>query len=292
MPYELVKLKVKPVRDGNKRRSRRNKWWIYGETAAGLYCAIGRGHNFSSDNFSKREQRPSLNQVIAISTGVTKYPAFTFLPSTSIYSNKICVLADERFSMFAILTSDIHGVWAWAQKTSLGGDLHSLVYAHGNIFETFPFPLGFLEHGDGELEELGKRFFQARQSFMETSKKGLTKFYNDFHDRTKNDDALTDLRRLQTEINGAVWQRYDNNTLELACGFHEVGYLPDGKNTRFTIAEGARLEVLRRLSQMNKARFEEQSQSSSKTRSAILSEASIEDDAFEDGLFATGGGRT
>jgi hypothetical protein len=127
---------------------------------------------------------------------------------------------------------------------------------------------------------------------METSQKGLTKFYNDFHNPTKNDDALRELRRLQEEINNAVCQRYGWCDLDLACGFHEVGYLPDGKNTRFTIAEGTRLEVLRRLSQMNKARFEEQSQSTSETRSAILSGASIEDDEFEDGLFATRGGRT
>ena len=292
VPYELVKSKVKPVRDGNKRKSRRNKWWIYGETAAGLYCAIGQGNNFSSDNFTRREQRPSLTQVIAISTGITKYPAFTFLPSSYVFSNKLCVLADERFSMFAILTSDIHGIWAWAQKTSLGGDLHSLVYAHGNIFETFPFPVGFLEHGDGELEELGKRFFQARQSFMETHNRGLTKFYNEFHDSCKSDSALGNLRHIQEKLNQLVCRLYGWREIELACGFHKVGYLPDGHNTRFTITEATRLEVLRRLSQMNKARFEEQSQSSSKTKSAILSEASIEDDAFEDGLFATGGGRT
>ncbi|MGA7385423.1 MAG: type IIL restriction-modification enzyme MmeI [Methylocella sp.] len=291
VPYELVKSKVKPVRDANKRKSRRNKWWIYGETAAGLYCAIGQGHNFSSDNFTRREQRPSLNQVIAISTGVTKYPAFTFLRSTYVYSNKLCVLADERFSTFAILTSDIHGVWAWAQKTSMGGDLHSLVYAHGNIFETFPFPVGFLEHGDGELEELGTRFFQARQSYIETQNKGLTKFYNEFHDSRKTDRELGNLRHIQGELNQLVCRLYGWRDIELACGFHEVGYLPDGQNVRFTITEAARLEVLRRLSKLNKARFEEQSQSSSKTRSAIASEASIVDIAFEDGLFAIGGGK-
>ena len=286
VPYELVKSKVKPVRDKNKRKSRRNKWWIYGETATGLYCAIGQGHNFSSNNATRRGRRPSLNRVIAISTGVTKYPAFTFLPSTYVYSNKLCVLADDRFSTFAILTSDIHGVWAWAQKTSLGGDLYSLVYAHGNIFETFPFPVGFLERGDGELEELGKRFFQARQSFMETYNKGLTQFYNEFHDAGKTDSKRAEIRRIQEELNRLVCRRYGWKDLELACGFHKVGYLPDGKNIRFTIKEEVRLEVFRRLSKLNKTRFEEQSQSSFCTRPGIANEELIADAVFEDGLFA------
>lgn len=289
--YERVMSLVKPVRDKNKRKSRKNKWWTYGETAAGLYSAIGQGHMFSSENFTRREQRPSLSRVIAISTGVTKYPAFTFLPSTYVYSNKICVLADERFSMFAILTSDIHGVWAWAQKTSLGGDLHSLVYAHGNIFETFPFPSEVLDYGDEQLEKLGREFFERRQWYMESQNKGLTKFYNDFHDSTVTDCEINDLRLMQNSINRAVSAKYAWD-IELSCGFHEVGYLPDGKNSRFTITEGTRLEVLRRLSQMNKARFEEQSQSVSETGSAILRRGSMEDDTFEDGLFATEGART
>jgi hypothetical protein len=292
LAYERVRSEVLPARLKQKNEIAKSRWWLHYRSGIDFYHAIGRGRQFHKHPEGWVPSSRPLERVIVVSTGITKYPAFTFLPSSYVFSNKLCVLADERFAILAILSSDIHGVWAWAQKTSLGGDLHSLVYAHGNIFETFPFPSQFLEEGDDKLEELGRKFFHARQSFMETSQKGLTKFYNDFHNPTKNDDALRELRRLQEEINNAVCQRYGWCDLDLACGFHEVGYLPDGKNTRFTIAEWTRLEMLRRLSQMNKARFEEQSQSTSETRSAILSGASIEDDEFEDGLFATRGGRT
>ena len=113
LPYDLVKSKVRPVRL-QKAKSRittggftvnRCRPVLRHRSGSQLFI-----NNFTSGN------RLSLNQVIVISTGVTKYPAFTFLPSTYVYSNKLCVLADERFSMFAILSSDIHGVWAWAQK--------------------------------------------------------------------------------------------------------------------------------------------------------------------------------
>ena len=290
LAYERVQSEVLPARLKQKNEIAKSKWWLHYRSGIDFYHAIGRGHEFHKHPAGWSPASRPLERIIVISTGVTKYPAFTFLPSSYIYSNKICVLADERFSMLAMLTSDIHGVWAWAQKTSLGGDLHSLVYAHGNIFETFPFPDDFLEGGDEKLEHLGKQFFQTRQSFMEASKKGLTKFYNDFHNPTKNDEALKELRRLQGDINGAVWQHYDCGDLELSCGFHEVGYLPNGKNTRFTISENARLEVLRCLSKLNRSRFERQSQSGPTVRLAVENEDPVSDAALDDDLFAMGEG--
>lgn len=289
LAYERVESEVLPARLKQKNKIAKSRWWLHYRSGIDFYHAIGRGDQFHKHPVGWEHTSKPLERVIVISTGVTKYPAFTFLPASYIYSNKICVLADERYCMFAILTSDIHGVWAWAQKTSLGGDLHSLVYAHGNIFETFPFPSKFLEEADEKLGDLGKRFFEARQSFMETSKKGLTKFYNDFHDPTKNDLAIEELRELQEEINKAVRQRYGWRDLELACGFHGVGYLPDGKNIRYTISEGERLEILRKLAKLNETQFEEQALSGN-TKFAGASEASIEDTEFEDDLFERGDG--
>jgi hypothetical protein len=287
-----VEVNVKPERQRkNKngeyqlRKPLPQRWWQYGEKRPGLYHSIGRGASFENHPVSWNSASQLLKHVMVISTGITKYPAFTFVPSTYIYSHKLCVLTDERFGMFAILTSDIHGVWAWKQKTSLQDNLESLVYAHGNIFETFPFPVDFLKNGDEELEELGERFFQLRQSFMETHNRGLTKFYNEFHDFRQTDEELEHLRRIQGELNQRVCQRYGWNDLDLTCGFHEVGYLPDGKNTRFTISEEARRDVLLRLSKLNKARFDEDQQSGRITKRAEF-EADPESDASKpDGLF-------
>jgi hypothetical protein len=266
------------------------RWWQYGEKRPALYHAIGRGRVFDNHPENWNPDDRQLARVLAISTGTTKYPAFTFLPSNMMYSNKLCVLADDRYSVLAVLSSDIHSVWAWARKTTLQADMESMRYAHGNIFETFPFPSALLQDGDLGFERLGTRFFECRQSFMQKHDLGLTKFYNDFHDPTRNDDALEELRRLQEEINEAVCQRYGWCDLDLACAFHEVGYLPDGKNIRFTISEGARLEVLRQLSKLNKTRSEEQERSGSTMKSVSVSEGSIADTAFEDGLFKGRGG--
>jgi len=257
--FEIVENRVKPDRVRNDDEGAHNNWWRFLRPRPDLYHAIGRGRYFSKHPPQWHDDERCLERVIVISRGVTKYPAFTFLPNTFIFSEKLYVIADERYSLFCILSSDIHSVWAWSQKTSLGGDLYSLSYTHGNIFETFPFPMQVLNSTDEELEQLGREFFERRQSFMERQNKGLTKFYNDFHDRQVTGQAIEELRQTQEAINKAVCTKYGWADVEWTCDFHEVGYLPEGRNTRFSVSEDARLDMVRRLSKLNKARFQEQS---------------------------------
>jgi hypothetical protein len=163
--------------------------------------------------------------------------------------------------MFALLSSDVHGSWAWERKTTLQADMESLRYAHGNIFETFPFPSRWFDGAGqyGPLEALGLRFFEARQSFMNTQQLGLTKFYNAFHDSQKQDVEVLALRELQDQINREVIDIYGWSDIDPLTGFHAVAYLPPERNVRFTISERARFEVIRRLSKLNRERFEQQS---------------------------------
>jgi len=142
----------------------------------------------------------------------------------------------------------------------MADNLSSLSYTNGDIFETFAFPADVLANGDDELELLGEKFFNARQQCMESTNSGLTKLYNDFHDPAVNGAAIQQLRNLQQQISRAVCQRYGWGDIEMVCGFHAVGYLPDGSNTRFTISETARPEVLRRLSKLNETRVDQQTQ--------------------------------
>jgi hypothetical protein len=290
--FEIIESHVKPDRVKKTDQGAHENWWRFLRPRPDLYHAIGRGKYFSKHPKQWHGDTRRLERVIVISRGVTKYPAFTFLPNNFIFSEKLYVIADERYSLFCILSSDIHAVWAWSQKTSLGGDLYSLSYTNGNIFETFPFPMQVLNNDDEELEKLGRELFERRQSFMESQTKGLTKFYNDFHDRRVTGQEIQDLRLIQEAINKAVCTKYGWTDVELSCGFHEVGYLPTGKNIRFSISENARLDVVRRLSKLNKARFNEQPRSSPTTKFSKESEASIANDALQDGLFAIGDGRT
>ena len=296
--FSHVEEHVKPERTRKKpngtyqlRKPLPERWWQHGEKRPALYHAIGRGRVFSKHPEGWPGDTHHLEQVMVISRRVTKYPAFGFVPNRFIFSEQLYVVADGRYSVFCVLSSDFHGSWAWAQKTSMADNLSSLSYTSGEIFETFPFPTGLLDNGDLELERRGQEFFSARKQVMESTNKGLTKVYNDFHDPQKQETVIQELRRLQQEVNGAVCKTYGWTDLELACGFHAVGYLPDGSNTRFTISEATRLEIMRRLSKLNKARFEEQSQSCSRAKPAKWNEASTADDVLEDDLFGLGGGK-
>jgi hypothetical protein len=156
------------------------------------------------------------------------------------------------------------------QKTSMANNLSSLSYTHGDIFETFAFPEGTLTGQLETLERVGEKFFQLRQEYMESHKQGLTRFYNDFHNPEKTNDALQHLRCAQGAVNRAVAEAYGWNDLDLSCDFQQVAYLPTGSNMRFTILERTRLDVLNRLSQLNASRH------------AVQCLATQDDDKIED----------
>ncbi len=233
----------------------RKKWWLYEGRREGLFHAIGRGHNFQKHPVGWDPAQQPLDKVIVFATGATKYPCFTLVPNTYIYANTLCVIASQSFSLFACLSSDVHTVWAWEYCSKMKQDMR---YTHGDIFETFPFPEGVLEGDAQGLAQLGEQFFNLRSQYMKTKDKGMTKFYNDLHNPACQTDEIQILRDLQIQINRAVIDLYGWDKLDLCQDFHEVSYLPAGKNIRFTIKEEARNELLYRLSLLNKKRYEEE----------------------------------
>ncbi|HFD87384.1 MAG TPA: hypothetical protein ENJ35_06895 [Gammaproteobacteria bacterium] len=251
--YDKVMRDVKPERDKKKRKAYRERWWRFAELQAPIYRKTGRNSNFITK--SKKEGSKLLDKVICLSTGATKYPCVTIVPNRYIYANSLCVIASDSYSLFACLSSDIHAIWAFEH----GSRLHErLRYAHGDIFETFPFPQGVLEGEHAPLADIGERFFSKRRNYMLTNNKGMTKFYNDVHDPTLHDEEIKECRTLQVGLNDIVLKAYGWSDLRPVYGFHEVGYLPEGNNIRFTVDEGTREELLYRLAMLNKERYEEE----------------------------------
>ncbi|WP_423185357.1 Eco57I restriction-modification methylase domain-containing protein [Alishewanella sp. d11] len=242
---------VKPARSSDKRKERREQWWLFAERASKLYHKIGRGHPFMRHPAEWNSAIEPLNRVIVFATGATKYPCFTFVPNKHIYANSLCVVASESYALFACLSSDIHAVWAWENGSRMKQDLR---YTHGDIFETFPFPVGVLDDQDQQLCLLGEKFFYQRSEYMIRENKGMTKFYNDLNDPSNTNPAILQLRELQMRINQEIVNAYGFDEIDLEHGFHEVAYLPEGKNMRFTISEAAREELLYCLSMLNKSR--------------------------------------
>jgi len=226
--------------------------WIRPE----LYNSLGYGTYFEQHSTGSKPDLEAPERVLVFATGATKYPCFTMVPNEYIYSNTLCIVASESYSLFACLSSDIHTIWAWEHGSRMKQDLR---YTHGDIFETFPFPASIQGDQSPLLSELGEQFFSLRSHYMINQNKGMTKFYNDLHDSSNTDSTIQQLRELQIKINQAVIDAYGFDELDLQHGFHEVAYLPEGKNTRFTISESVRDHLLYRLAMLNKERHERKS---------------------------------
>lgn len=288
LAYKLIERTVKPVRqrrdaDGNfiLRSPIPQKWWQHKEKRPALYHAIGRGRLFESHPSGWR-QKKQLAQVLVVPRGATKYPVFTLLDNTQIFGDSLCVIANANYATFGVLSSDIHGIWAWQQG---GRKKFDLSYTQESIFETFPFPDGVLEDRSQDIASCGKALFEGRKTYMVDHEKSMTDFYNDLHDQSLQFDRIREMRNVQVALNESVTAAYNFGDVALAHDFHEVGYLPAGQNVRFTIAETARTELLNHLALLNKSRYEQQDATMNTPRSRSSEEGVDEGSHLDRDLF-------
>lgn len=249
-PYDWLVRNAKAERLANKDKGAREKWWLFLRPRSELYHAIGRGNSFISHPKDWRDA-PPLRYVMAI-TRHSKSLAFSMIDNVPVYSDATVVFAFDSVSDFALVQSSIHGVYAWQHGSRLK---HDLRYTPTDILETFPFPS---KGSNATLEELGARFDAARKDLMRTFEIGLTELYRRVHNPEDGDSSILRLREQQCEMDVAVACAYGWNDLDLEHGFHEVPYLPENDRVRFTISETARVEVLRRLSELNRQRYDEE----------------------------------
>lgn len=265
--FELLKERVFRERQSMKSMGGASEtFWQHLWYRPELYHWLGYGNYFFSQEkewgYSGKPDR-----VLLFATGATKYPSFTFVPNRYIYANTLCVIADDSYALFACLSSDLHTIWAWEHGSKMKQDLR---YTHGDIFETYPLPKSVLAGEADAVFSLGRDFFKQRSDYMLEHNRGMTKFYNDLHDPSLNTHDIVRIRELQQRLNIAVLKEYGFEDLDLEHGFHEVAYLPQGKNMRFTVSEKARDELLHRLAMLNKERHEEEQRKAVPSSSTVV----------------------
>ena len=250
-PYERVLALVKPVRDKDKMRSRRECWWRFGALASGLY-----------DNIRHLPQ-------CFVAVWHTKYLSFSTQPTNIVFSNSCYVFTTDRWDLFAVVQSTLHEVWARKYSGSLETRLR---YSPSDCFDTFAFPHDLWQTTNSSLGACGELYHSHRGALMHSLSLGLTKVYNLFHAPdlspemvakiSKKDtdtataafDALLVLRRLHVAVDVAVRDAYGWQDLDLQHDFREVETLPESDRVRYTISAAARWEVLGRLLRENHTR--------------------------------------
>jgi hypothetical protein len=226
---KIVQERVKPDRDTNKRSSRRERWWRYGDYAKGLESSI----------FNMK--------YVLVAAQTSKYHNFIFVSKDIVYDQKLIIFALPSYCHFTQMQTTLHTEWVLVFSSTLG---LTPVYTPNDSFETFPFPLN-----TNSLEDIGERYYTHRQSIMLARQEGLTKTYNRFHDPHEPSADIVKLRELHKEMDQAVAHAYGWDNLEMEHGFHETK-----QGLRYTISEAARREVLDRLLLLNHERHEEEVQ--------------------------------
>jgi hypothetical protein len=190
---QIVRDKVKPDRDKNKREVRRKYWWRFGEAAPALYAAIAPLH------------------CCLVTSIHSKHLLFAFQPIDTIFSHALYVFTLDRFSPFAVLQSRIHERWARLLSSSMKTDLR---YAATDCFGTFPFPAPNPRTVIPELEARGETLYQRRADWMQKHNLGLTKLYNALKDPHITDTSILELRKLHTDLDSAVLHAYATHTCD------------------------------------------------------------------------------
>lgn len=270
---EIVRVRVKPVRDKLKRKSYRERWWQFAERCANLYSATSR-----------------FKQVL-VTARISKTHAFVFVDNNAIFADALVVIAFDSFAMFSILQSSIHEAWAWKYCTTMKTDMN---YGPTRVFETFAFPI--LGEQKNTLEYIGREYHEFRRNLLFKTQNGLTKTYNLFNapdlrelstediatistlkakesqkqygketvnlwkhlNKTEGictfNEAVQDiiqLRKFHKQMDEMVLKAYGWTDINLVHDFYEVDYLPENDRVRHTISPEARKEVLKRLLKLN-----------------------------------------
>jgi len=251
-PYERLLLTVKPERAKSKRQKYRDRWWHYAEAVPNLYHAVGRGAAYVKHPDGWDDSFPRLRKVLVCSL-VQNYLKFSFVDNDQLFANRLAVFATEDFYDFSVLSSSIHQEWARKTSSTMRVDIN---YSPTDSFCTFPLPL--LQSGEekSRLRNLGRIYYESRLDFMRSEGVGLTKLYNLIHSPSEVDARLVAMRDLHRQVDEMLISLYGWSDLVLEHGFHEVPYLPEADRLRYTISEFARIEVLRRLSELNQKRYE------------------------------------
>jgi hypothetical protein len=198
--FQKVLTEVKPLRDLNRERSRRERWWLFGRSNEKMRASISQ-----------------LAKYICIPQ-VSKFRIFSFVEAPTVVDASLYCVATENSFIFSVLQSQIHITWSLAT----GGTLEDRpTYTNSSCFDPFPFP----DLPEGPLKQrirdLGERLDTHRKRQQEQHPDlTLTGLYNvleklrvgdalNAKEKTIHDQGLvTLLRQIHDELDAAVLEAY------------------------------------------------------------------------------------
>ncbi len=238
-PWAILEERVKPYRDTLTRQVHETCFWKFWDRREAFHNRV-------------REHGTAL-----VTSKLSKHFCITFGNPTNIYSEKVKLFDFATHSALAVLQSVAHTEWALLWGSSTG---ETPAYVGTTCFDTFPFPscllvAGVLGHEatDALLEAVGREYFEHRSTMCRERQLGFTGIYNLAHARSEQAADVVRFRSLIAELDRAVLNAYGWHDLEL---IHDFVWTKRGE--RYSIESGVRTEVLKRLSALNRKRYEEE----------------------------------
>jgi hypothetical protein len=225
--FRIVKEKVKPERDKQKDKSRREIWWRFTRPVPELYAAIAH------------------LKCVIVMPRVSKVVLPVMVPTGTIFSLEVAVFASDDYGLFGVLSSTVHRDWARLYSGTLETRTR---YAPTDCFQTFPLPRSY-----DNIADIMRQLSQRRSEFMRDKGVGLTSFYNCIHIEAETNERIKSVRDLHADLDRAVCDSYGWSDLDLAYGFYR-----STEGTRWTICDATRNEIHDRLLQLNHLRYAEE----------------------------------
>jgi len=173
-PLEHVRKHVKPLRDKNRDRQRRLRWWHHGRAGTHLRQAlVGKARQL-------------------VTPRVAKHRAFIWASPNTVVTDAVVAVARDDDYFFGVLHSRAHELWARGMGTQLREVESGFRYTPTTTFETFPFPRPTKEQ-ELAIAEAARELNELRENWLnplpdpktgepvadiELKKRTLTNLYN------------------------------------------------------------------------------------------------------------------
>lgn len=181
-PMAIVRERVKPIRDTNRREAYRKYWWRL------------------------QEPRPKLRTASASMARVLSGPRhgkrwLAVWEDAHVCSGDatVVIARDDDYS-FGVMNSLAHSNWAWKWCSTLKADLR---YTPSTAFDTFPFPPSPSSEVVERISEIAQRIDRERVRIADDEQIGLTAIYN-----AVEDGAFRHLSDLHRQLDEAVAEAY------------------------------------------------------------------------------------
>jgi hypothetical protein len=192
LPFEHIKVNVKPEREINRAKRAREYWWqLFAPRPIMREYIVKKSFYFAVPR-------------------VSKWAVFIPAPLDWLPGDKSVVVASDDYYILGILLSNIHRTWMHTQKSTLED---RTAYTNTTCFETFPFPQKPSQELVEKIRKTANELHEYRSQQMEKKQWGITKLYNQFFN-----EPSSQLYQLHQKLDKLVMEAYhfqaDDDILE------------------------------------------------------------------------------